>query len=392
MLSLFVIPFLLTGCFKFTMDLEVSSQDTISGTAVVALSKELQALAQGGGGEPTDAFADLEGVEVTAFDDGTFVGQQYEFSGLPIDDLALNDDSSALTIQRDGDNLIVSGSLSFEDEEADPEAAEDLGFGQAFFDSADLHVSIKFPGEIVETNGEVNEETNTITWRPKYGAANELNAVVYAPKGIPNWVWTVGLSLLGVAVLALGLILGSRRLKLRKPRQDPPFEDGVEPQGFPRGDRPLLRYQVRTSLFSREKFEVRLYNDEVLFGFATSTNGQVSDLVRIPISEIEHASTVDTQGAVGARIVTSGRVELIPGRRNDSSALVGAINSLFTSQANSPNSADLAATEGKKALVTPTKDASSLTKELREMHSLLSEGVISEEEFSEFKRKRLESS
>jgi hypothetical protein len=147
LLSFLLVPFVLSGCFKFTMDLEVSDQDTISGDVVVALSKELQALAQdSGGGETTDAFSGLSGVEVTEFDDGTFVGQQYSFSGLPIEELSLDDDASALTIKREGDNLVVSGTLSFEDETADPAQADDLGFGQAFFDSADLRVAIKFPG------------------------------------------------------------------------------------------------------------------------------------------------------------------------------------------------------------------------------------------------------
>lgn len=193
LLSMLTIPFLLSGCFKFTMDLEVSNRDRISGTAVVALSKELQALAQAGSGGPTDAFANLDGVKVIEFDDGTFFGQQYQFSGLPIEQFALNDDASALRIQREGDNLFVSGELSFEDETAGAAGGDDFGFGQVLFESADLRVSIKFPGEIVSTNGRVNEATNTITWEPKYGEANELRAVVYAPRGFLVWellVWS----------------------------------------------------------------------------------------------------------------------------------------------------------------------------------------------------------
>ena len=44
--ALAVLPLLLSGCFKFTMDIEIDSQDTVSGQAAVGLSKELQAFAQ----------------------------------------------------------------------------------------------------------------------------------------------------------------------------------------------------------------------------------------------------------------------------------------------------------------------------------------------------------
>lgn len=214
LLSLLLIPFLLTGCFKFTMDLEVSNQDTVSGTAVVALSKELQAFAEesGGGEEPTDVFEGVDGAEVSDFDDGSFVGQQYEFNAIPLEEFSLNDDESALKIERDGDNLVVSGNLSLEDEAADADAGEDFGFGQAFVDSADLRVTMKFPGEILETNGEVDEDTNTITWIPQYGEANEISAVVNSPRGIPAWVWWIvaGVAtLVGLALLAL--LLSQRR-------------------------------------------------------------------------------------------------------------------------------------------------------------------------------------
>lgn len=208
------LPLLLSGCFKFTMDLEVSNDDKISGTAVVALSKELAGFAEEStGDDATDVFAEREGVTASEFDDGDFVGQQYEFVGVPIEELDFQDDAGGLAITRDGDFLKVAGDLNFEDNSADA-GGDDFGFGQAFFDSADLRVSIKFPGEVRETNGELDEGTNTITWIPKYGEANEIFAVVYAPRGIPFWIWWGG----GILVALLGLIVLAVVLSRRRKR------------------------------------------------------------------------------------------------------------------------------------------------------------------------------
>lgn len=408
LVSLLLIPFLLSGCFKFTMDLEVSSQDTISGTAVVALSKELQALAQGGGEEPTGAFADLEGTKVTEFDDGTFVGQQYEFSRSPIEDWALDDDSSALTIQRDGDNLVVSGSLSFEDEEADPEAGEDFGFGQAFFDSADLRVSIKFPGKILETNGDVNEETNTITWRPKYGQANELNAVVYAPRGIPIWVWWVVGAVLAIFLIVAGLLFARSRRRTVVPGDDSsPSARGSDKAdsgettengdvGLRRTDRPVFSYQVKSGPFAKEAFELRLFEDELDFGFVDKFGSPTSELVVVPVGSIENSSVLEGRAGLGVRLVHSGKVEMLPAKMGDAKTLVSLVKSLRVNKPKyqpSPKDADDVTsrpTAGIAGNAQPTPTQASVAEDIRQFHGLFKEGALSEAEFKELKKRRIE--
>jgi hypothetical protein len=390
------------------MDLEVSNQDTISGTAVVALSKELQALAQGGGDEPTDAFADLDGVEVTTFDDGTFVGQQYEFSGLPIEDWALDDDSSALTIQRDGDNLIVSGSLSFEDEEADPEAGEDLGFGQAFFDSADLRVSIRFPGEILETNGDVNEETNTITWKPKYGGVNELNAVVYAPKGIPQWVWWVVAAVLAISLIVAGLLFARSRGRSAVQGNEPSPSAGSSERadssksianrdvGSRRTDRPVFSYQVKSGPFAKEAFELRLFEDELDFGFVDKSGSLTTELAVIPVGSIESSTVLEGRAGLGVRLVHSGKVEMLPAKKGDAKTLVSLVKSLRVGRSNSkpsPNDASVVnvrPTAQAAGALQSTPTQASVAEDIRQLHELFKEGALSEAEFKELKKRRIE--
>lgn len=414
MLAFLLVPFLLTGCFKFTIDLEVSSEDTISGTAVVALSKELQALAQGGGEEPTDAFAELDGVGVTAFDDGTFVGQQYEFSGLPIEDWALDDDSSALTIRRDGDNLIVSGSLSFEDDELDPEAGEDLGFGQAFFDSADLRVSIKFPGEIRETNGAVDDETNTITWRPKFGEANELNAVVYAPRGIPLWVWWLiaGVASILLAATAVVIVRG-RRNTLDDPDSGLSVladnsNNRVKNESIVRGDvssgrtdRPVFSYRVKSGPFAKETFWFRMFDDELDFGFLDKSGTPTSEPIVIRLTAIENASVLEGRAGLGVRLVHSGKIDLLPAKTENAKTLVALVKSLQedrrTATEISNSSSDTPEKPGtqKAAQQTPPPrgaDAQqgSVAEDIRQLHELFKEGALSDAEFKELKKRRME--
>jgi hypothetical protein len=391
-LSFLLVPFLLSGCFKFTMDLEVSDQDTISGDVVVALSKELQALAQdSGGGETTDAFSGLSDVEVTEFDDGTFVGQKYSFSGLPIEELSLDDDASALSIKRIGDNLVVSGTLSFEDDTADPAQADDLGFGQAFFDSADLRVAIKFPGEIRETNGSVDEETNTITWIPKYGEANEISAVVYSPRGVPIWVWWALGGVGGVLVVAALVVLLVRRSS-RASRAEVESLGSVADSGSAQntGERPVFSYRVVSKFFPRETFDLKLFNDRLDYVFLRADGSHEGEHGSIRLVHITDAAVLEGKAGLGARVTHSGGVTLIPARVSDARVLVGTIQSLITaSDSGAPGRAPSVKAQRVVEAATPAP-AGSLEDDLRALKRLLDDGVVTSAEFAELKKKRIE--
>ena len=73
----------------------------------------------------------------------------------------------------------------------------------------DLHITITYPGNIVETNGTVDGQT--VTWTPVYGEVNEINAVVDAPLTNPLlWVF------IGAGVLVLAAIVVAVLVVLRK--------------------------------------------------------------------------------------------------------------------------------------------------------------------------------
>lgn len=397
----FTLPLLLSGCFKFTMDLEVSSDDKISGTAVVALSKDLAGFAEEtGGDDATDVFAETEGVTASEFDDGDFVGQQYEFAGIPIDELDFQDDSGGLTITRDGDFLNVEGDLNFEDDSADS-GGDDFGLGQAFFDSADLRVSIKFPGDIVETNGEVNEKTNTITWSPKYGEANEISARVYAPQGMPLWVWVVVAS----AVVAVGLILTLGLFVLKKRRRGAnggddksdgngetntgPVAMGSDALDVPEVEGVRFTYSVRVktdlrSLLRRksaEVMEVTLGRDLLQCSFKSQKSGNNVSSETFKVSEISDAVFLsDLTNGMVVRLTVGGGIVDIPARAGDGKTLV----KLLKKPVKRAESAPIARNSQPGAA-----ESDDAINQIERLHELVDKGALSEKEFQEKKQEIL---
>jgi hypothetical protein len=389
------LPFLLTGCFKFTMDLEVSSDDKISGTAVVALSKELAGFAdETGGDDATDVFAETEGVTASEFDDGSFVGQQYEFAGVPIEELDFQDDTGGLTITRDGDFLNVAGDLNFEDDSADA-GGDDFGFGEAFFDSADLRVSIKFPGDVRETNGVLDEETNTVTWLPKYGQANEISATVYAPRGVPMWVWVLSAS----AVVALGITLGAvvvlRKRKGSSKTEEPASVDNVvaaeiaAPARVAEVEGVRFKYSIRTSIGPMswlgirpyEVMEVVLGRDILVCSFVDSKSGQVLSSETYKVSDISDAVFLsDASNGMVVRLTVAGGISDIPARQGDGKTLVGLLKR--------PQSRGETAKSVPEA-PQPARPTSDSFEQIERLHELLKKGAISEEDFEKKKNEIL---
>lgn len=201
----------LSGCMKFNADLSVSSADTISGTVVVALSSELAAMAEGSTETNTDGlFEPGQGITSAPFDDGDFVGTTYTFDNVPISEFGSTDGSAGgLKIVRDGDQLITSGSLNLAGDEGS--SAESNALLGAMMSSADLRVSITYPGKVLETTGTV--EGTTVTWTPVLGEDTPIEATVSAPLGggIPWPLVGIGAGVLIGAVIVVVVLVRRRR-------------------------------------------------------------------------------------------------------------------------------------------------------------------------------------
>ncbi|MBK5237949.1 MAG: hypothetical protein JJE28_02420 [Actinomycetales bacterium] len=204
----------LTGCIKFDVALTVSDKDTVSGQATVAISKQLAAMGipDSSSNSSTDQlFAEGEGVTSEPFDDGAFVGSTYKFDSVPLVNFSSGgSDSGQISIVREGENLITSGSLdmgSASSDESNP-FAKSMMSGMA--STADMSISITYPGEILETNGVIDGQT--VTWSPKLGEVTSLDAIVKAP--LTNYVPLLvggGIALLVIAGVVTLMVIRRKK-------------------------------------------------------------------------------------------------------------------------------------------------------------------------------------
>lgn len=182
LLALGAMALLLAGCFKVNMDVEVTPENTVSGTAIIAVDESLLQLS----GQSADAlFADMDlsdlpaGATTEPYEEDGFVGQQISFEEVSLEDfkgnntLSGSDAGDALNIVRQGNEFHVTGAIDMSGQEF---AGTDVP--QEFFESFEFKISITFPGEVKSATGEV--DGNTVTWEPKVGENTKVEAVASA--------------------------------------------------------------------------------------------------------------------------------------------------------------------------------------------------------------------
>ena len=199
-----MMTFGLAGCLKIDVDLEVSRFDTFSGAVVVAIAEELAAFSEE---DPADGvfgefFQENPGVTVEAFEEDGYVGERAVFEGAPFSALdEFNDDGSTLSLRRDDQHIIFEGVFDFSGEDTDNDAG--LFGDQLLAAASDMEVSIAFPGPVVETNGRLDEENNTVTWKPRLGDSTYFYAKSEAVPIIPTWAWLI----IGPGIVTIGLVV-----------------------------------------------------------------------------------------------------------------------------------------------------------------------------------------
>ena len=202
----------LAGCVKMDMALELQADDTVDGTMIVAVSSALAELS----GQDPDTIAeqlagdsiDLEQGTITSqepYDDGEYIGSTMTFEGETLDSFAGTSDGE-LGIVRDGDDFVVSGTLDLSEAALGAGADADATVA-TMMESIDIQISVTFPGEVSEHNGQLSG--NTVTWTPNYGETLELSARGSAVEGGGGSDLPLGLLIgIGAAVLvAVGLIV-----------------------------------------------------------------------------------------------------------------------------------------------------------------------------------------
>lgn len=179
----------LTGCIKLNMDLVINSDDTVSGVVQFGVQKELLELT---GQSAEDLLgdaplpSDAPGVTTEPFEDEEFAGQQFNFESVPIAQFNQSQVTGAtgltgvpatdtLTITHQGDTFVVAGVLDLSGGDITGATNPFGGTGAELLESAEIRVSITFPGDVIEaTGGQI--EGNTVTYRPQFGDRLEIDA------------------------------------------------------------------------------------------------------------------------------------------------------------------------------------------------------------------------
>ncbi len=205
LLALGAMALLLAGCFKVNMDVEVSPENTVSGSAIIAVDESLIELS---GQSADQLFEDMDlsdlpaGAQVEPYEGDGFVGQQITFDEVSLEDFTGENTLSGgaagdeLNIERRGDEFVVSGAIDMSGQEfTGTEIPEE------FMDNFEFRVSITFPGEVKSATGDI--DGNTVTWEPTIGENTPVEAVASA---IPS----ASSPLLMILLIAAGaLVLGA---------------------------------------------------------------------------------------------------------------------------------------------------------------------------------------
>jgi hypothetical protein len=216
----------LSGCFTADVRLTVSSDDTVSGTAVVAVDRAA-AVAAGGvpalvrqleqRAVPSDVPAPGR-VETNPYRDARRVGVRITLTDVGLDAFGGSPEPGrpSLAIVRSGDEFVVSGSIDLT--RTGLQVGGDLNTLRAL-SAADVSVRLTFPGEVLQSNGDV--AGRTVAWTARPGEVTTLIARASAVGGSPGaatgtsgrgWTWAV-VAGVGVIVLSLVGLLAHRMMR-----------------------------------------------------------------------------------------------------------------------------------------------------------------------------------
>lgn len=178
-----------TGCLKVDMDLSIEGE-TVSGHVIGAIDRTA---AETFGMDASDVFdqpeeedfSSLEGVTATPYEDDDWLGVEYVFDRVDLaelNELADNDEEfPRIVYDAEAGTYEFTLTMDLSDFSTDDLGGSDElpGFDpSALAESFDVMVSVTFPGEVTEHNGELSG--NTVTWTPAAGENNEMRAVALA--------------------------------------------------------------------------------------------------------------------------------------------------------------------------------------------------------------------
>lgn len=229
----------LTGCFKVAMNLDLKADDTVDGSIVFAIDKQYesmlggQSLADAGGISPSDLQSLGATVTTKPYDDGSFVGQEIDFTGASLTQFSdsMNSDGSSsgdtFTITHQDGKFAFDATMDMSSTLADQTGGDPASTAmlQGLLGNASFTVSITFPGTVTDTNGTL--DGNTVTWDLDLTGKNTLHAVAldHPSSGMSLGIW---LGVLGALLFLAGLAFLAYRNR-GTTTTEPPATEPTEP-------------------------------------------------------------------------------------------------------------------------------------------------------------------
>jgi hypothetical protein len=201
LLALLVTTGLLSGCARVRAALAVQPDDTITGEILIA-TPEKSADDPG----PTITIpSELESdVDVSPYRQDGYAGSVLRFSGLTFAQVASltqvagpAGNAVRFDMRRVGSRVLLGGAVDLT---------------TVPVDRADFQLKIGFPGQVVDTNGDIDD--STVSWTFVPGEVGDTNAVVaFADPNAPSAVnWTIGLGAM-VALAGAAVVVLARRTR-----------------------------------------------------------------------------------------------------------------------------------------------------------------------------------
>src|SRR4030067_2614845 len=152
--------------------------------------------------------------------------QKFTSDGLPISEFSDPADPESLQITRDGDTFKVTGVLDLSQGLSGATGATG-GTGAQFLESAEIRGAITFPGEVIDSNGQIDR--NTGGWEAKFGERLDIQATGSAVEsgGSSSTLLYVLIGVGAVVVIAIiaALVMGRKK----KGPEVPPGEEALPP-------------------------------------------------------------------------------------------------------------------------------------------------------------------
>lgn len=218
----------LSACLKLNVDLTITPQDTVNGTMILGVDRQLAAMSGQSDEELRKQFADAAptsapGMNAEPYRDGTYVGVKITLTESPLADLNKDQSKDQLHIVHDekAGTYTVSGVLDLNQLGAG-------GMGSAFTRTLDVRIAITMPGKVIDHNGML--DGTTVTWVGKPGERLTMHAVSEEASAIP-WVPVLAIGI--PTLLVIAGVVAWLVMRRRAATPAPPVEGAPAPPADP---------------------------------------------------------------------------------------------------------------------------------------------------------------